>query len=135
MPKSLGETLAATPPTSLPKSAGQLVNGLVNGKAAALKLSAYIPIPTAMSEKPKEGGLTFAAQDDMPKLPIPNLESSCQKYLAALKPLQGPREHAETRLAVQEFLKSDGPDLQEKLQKYAVGKSSYIEQFCKTRVP
>jgi carnitine O-acetyltransferase len=132
MPKSLGETLAAGSPTSLPKPTGHLVNG--NGKAANLNLSAYMPITVSMSEKPKDGGITFAAQDDLPKLPIPDLESSCQKYLAALKPLQGPREHAETRLAVQAFLKSDGPDLQEKLQKYAAGKSSYIEQFCK-RVP
>ncbi|KAI8634115.1 choline/Carnitine O-acyltransferase [Xylariaceae sp. FL1651] len=125
MPKSLGETLAATSPTSLPKPTTELLKG----KAANLKLSAYMPITTAMSEKPKDGGITFAAQDDLPKLPIPDLDGTCRKYLAALKPLQGPREHAETKMAVQEFLKSDGPELQDKLQKYAVGKSSYIEQF------
>lgn len=79
----------------------------------------------------KEGGITFASQDKLPKLPIPELESTCQKYLEALKPLQTPREHAETRHAVQEFLKNDGPDLQDKLKRYAHGKTSYIEQFCK----
>ncbi|CAJ2511091.1 Uu.00g067160.m01.CDS01 [Anthostomella pinea] len=83
----------------------------------------------AITDKSKEGGITFAGQDELAKLPIPDLESTCQKYLAALKPLQGQREHAETKMAVQEFLKSDGPDLQEKLQQYAVGKTSYIEQF------
>ncbi|XXG97726.1 hypothetical protein Hte_004035 [Hypoxylon texense] len=80
-------------------------------------------------EKPKEGGITFASQDSLPKLPIPELEQTCKKYLAALKPLQGPREHSETKIAVQEFLKKDGPELQRKLQEYAVGKTSYIEQF------
>lgn len=151
MPKSLDETLAAGTPTS-PLLKPVLVNGKVNGhingnvngsvnghingtgKPESVDLPTSMPVTMSVAEKPKEGGITFAAQDDLPKLPIPSLESSCQKYLAALKPLQGPREHAETRLAVQEFLKSDGPELQEKLLEYAEGKSSYIEQFCKCGV-
>ncbi|ODA81037.1 hypothetical protein RJ55_03999 [Drechmeria coniospora] len=77
----------------------------------------------------KKGGITFASQDKLPKLPIPDLESTCQNYLEVLKPLQTPSEAAETHSAVSEFLKNDGPDLQEKLKKYAHGKTSYIEQF------
>lgn len=77
----------------------------------------------------KQGGITFAAQDSLPKLPIPELASSLDKYLTALKPLQTPREHAETRHAVEEFAKHEGPELQEKLIKYAQRKTSYIEQF------
>ena len=85
-----------------------------------------------VTDGPKhEQGITFAAQDKLPKLPIPDLDHSMNRYLAALKPLQSPREHAETQQAVDEFLKSEGPDLQEKLKKYANGKTSYIEQFCK----
>lgn len=34
------------------------------------------------------GGETFKFQDKLPKLPIPDLESTLQKYLAALKPLE-----------------------------------------------
>lgn len=83
------------------------------------------------TENKKEGGITFAAQDKLPKLPIPELSSTCKKYMEALKPLQTSREHSETQHAVDDFLKNDGPDLQEKLQKYAQGKTSYIEQFCK----
>ncbi|EOO03618.1 putative carnitine acetyl transferase protein [Phaeoacremonium minimum UCRPA7] len=79
-------------------------------------------------EKPHEG-ITFASQDKLPKLPIPDLASSCNKYLAALKPLQSPREQSDTRRAVQEFLRHEGPELQEKLKKYAEGRTSYIEQF------
>lgn len=75
------------------------------------------------------GGITFAHQDKLPKLPIPDLESSLQKYLAVLRPLQTTREHAETRIAVDEFLRQDGPELQEKLKRYAEGRTSYIEQF------
>ncbi|KAI0416399.1 Choline/Carnitine o-acyltransferase-domain-containing protein [Xylaria grammica] len=125
MPKSLGETLASTSTsTSIPKTTGQVTNGYAPG----LKVSPYMSVAMAIPEESKDG-ITFAAQDNLPKLPIPDLESSCRKYLAALRPLQGTREHAETRLAVEEFLKLDGPDLQEKLQAYALGKSSFIEQF------
>lgn len=77
-------------------------------------------------------GITFAGQNSLPKLPIPELSSTLQKYLAALKPLQTPREHADTQHAVEEFEKHDGPELQEKLKKYAQRKTSYIEQFCKS---
>jgi carnitine O-acetyltransferase len=75
-------------------------------------------------------GITFANQGNLPKLPIPDLDSTLDKYLAALKPLQNPREHNETRHAVELFRKTDGPELQERLRKYANGKTSYIEQFC-----
>jgi len=76
-------------------------------------------------------GITFAAQEKLPKLPIPELESSCNKYIAALEPLQSAREHSDTVAAVHEFLRNEGVELQDRLKKYAVGKTSYIEQFCK----
>ncbi|KAL4754916.1 hypothetical protein BDW72DRAFT_200326 [Aspergillus terricola var. indicus] len=79
--------------------------------------------------KTKKGGITFAHQDSLPKLPIPDLESTCKKYLDALSPLQTPKEQEETRAAVREFLKGEGPGLQERLQKYATSQTSYIEQF------
>ena len=87
--------------------------------------------PPVKMEDTHKGGITFASQDKLPRLPIPDLSETCKKYLAALKPLQTHREHAETRMAANEFLKQDGPELQEKLKKYAARKSSYIEQFCK----
>lgn len=87
------------------------------------------PLASSKSKDAKPG-ITFAAQDNLPKLPIPDLESTAKKYLKALDPLQTAREHADTERAVTEFLKTDGPALQEKLKSYAQGKSSYIEQFC-----
>ncbi|KAL1955779.1 hypothetical protein VTO42DRAFT_8099 [Malbranchea cinnamomea] len=74
-------------------------------------------------------GITFAHQDSLPKLPVPNLEDTCQRYLESLAPLQSPREHEETKAAVQEFLRTDGPELQERLKNYASSKTSFIEQF------
>jgi hypothetical protein len=84
----------------------------------------------ASKDKVSQPGITFAAQDSLPKLPIPDLESTLKKYLKALDPLQTAREHADSERAVTEFLRTDGPGLQEKLKGYAEGQSSYIEQFC-----
>ncbi|KAI1139501.1 choline/Carnitine O-acyltransferase [Hypoxylon sp. FL0543] len=125
MPKSLGETLSASSsqPISLPTQDYKVE------RPASPEAKNRAPAMETIPEKPKNGGITFAYQDSLPKLPIPELEHTCKKYLAALKPLQSPREHSETKLAVQEFLKKDGPELQKKLQEYAVGKTSYIEQF------
>ncbi|PTB63929.1 hypothetical protein BBK36DRAFT_1171377 [Trichoderma citrinoviride] len=92
--------------------------------------AAYTRVPKATYNETKmEGGITFRHQDKLPKLPIPELENTAKRYLEALKPLQSPREHAETQHAVNEFLREEGPDLQEKLKRYAQGKTSYIEQF------
>ncbi|KAG7285182.1 hypothetical protein NEMBOFW57_009803 [Staphylotrichum longicolle] len=84
---------------------------------------------TAYQDDQPKGGVTYAHQDKLPKLPIPDLDRSCERYLAALKPLQSAREHAETKNAVQEFLRNEGPELNEKLRKYAEARTSYIEQF------
>lgn len=78
-----------------------------------------------------KGGMTFASQDTLNKLPIPELYTTADKYLASLAPLQTHSEYAETKNAVEEFLRFEGPLLQDRLKEYARGKSSYIEQFCK----
>lgn len=99
-------------------------------KDSAKSFSADERNPLGNSTNPgSKPGITFASQDTLPKLPIPDLESSCKKYINALEPLQTGREHADTKAAVEEFVKAEGPQLQERLKKYATGKSSYIEQF------
>ncbi|KAL2116785.1 hypothetical protein VTJ04DRAFT_8953 [Mycothermus thermophilus] len=132
-PRALGETLSesdlkpsAATPRTVPEFLPELPKPTVGG---GLKARHYVMEASHEEKKPKKGGVTYAHQDELPKLPIPDLEQTCQKYLAALKPLQTPREHAETRHAVQEFLKHEGPELNEKLKKYAEGRTSYIEQF------
>ncbi len=146
VPKSLGETLAApgpasaqTPPALIPRSV-PIYPEIPKPSAGSSYGSGggTLPLirPNAMAtynDKPAAGGITFAQQDRLPKLPIPELATTCQRYLTALKPLQTSREHAETKQAVQEFLHRDGPELQEKLRRYAEGRTSYIEQFCRSR--
>ncbi|SAL98895.1 hypothetical protein [Absidia glauca] len=74
-------------------------------------------------------GQTFKYQDQLPKLPVPDLKATTDRYLAALKPLQGSQDHERTKEAVRTFLEKDGPDLQKKLLSYATTQSSYIEEF------
>ena len=121
MPGSLNETLASKPEESVKERQNKATPSFTPAQSE----------PLASQKKEVKPGITFAAQDKLPKLPIPDLSSTCEKYLEVLKPLQTPREQEETTAAVQEFLRRDGPILQERLKKYATGKTSYIEQFCK----
>lgn len=119
MPKSLNESLASSQPPVSDTDRSSL-----NGPEQNDSLS--------QQGSERKSGITFAAQNKLPKLPIPDLESTCQKYLDVLKPLQSNQEQSDTAAAVKEFLKGEGPELQMRLKKYATGKTSYIEQFCKS---
>ncbi|KAI4206991.1 MAG: hypothetical protein LQ346_000823 [Caloplaca aetnensis] len=122
MPKSLNESLASEQPPN-----SDVDRPSVNGSAGNFSASEKEPLA---SDGPKRKlGITYAAQDTLPKLPIPELEDTCRKYQAVLAPLQNRREQEDTAAAVQDFLKSDGLELQARLKKYATGKTSYIEQF------
>lgn len=109
-------------------------NGTVRSEASAKESAQSFPSeaksPLASHTNPNsKPGITFAHQDKLPQLPIPDLDGSCKKYLASLKPLQSPKEHSDSVQSINEFLRSDGPVLQDKLKKYASGKANYIEQF------
>lgn len=82
--------------------------------------------PVTRFERDPPESRTFARQHELPKLPIPSLDDSLRKYLTALEGLQDPREHAETRRAVEDFLHNDGPRVQEKLKEYAQDKARYV---------
>lgn len=134
VPKAFGDTLSApgkppAPSHQVPRSIptyGEILNGFSEATTLALAKKSM----GLTGDKSSYPGVTFAHQDKLAKLPIPDLESSCERYLQALKPLQSAREQSDTRHAVEEFLAKEGPELQEKLKRYAAGKTSYIEQFC-----
>jgi carnitine O-acetyltransferase len=130
MPKPLGEKLATSQGKSGEAGDSKRSGGAAKESTDTFSQEAKAPLAAHRNPESKPG-ITFAAQDRLPKLPIPDLDETCRKYLEALKPLQSPREHQDTIAAVNEFKRRDGPDLQERLKKYATGKSSYIEQFCR----
>lgn len=78
-----------------------------------------------MSSVPVENK-TLQHQHKLPHLPVPPLEVTAKRYLRALEGLQDPKEHAQTKLAVEEFLNGDGPRIQRKLENYAATKDRYV---------
>ena len=84
---------------------------------------------------PNSDGITYTAQQDLPALPIPDLQETCNKFLLHLKALQTEEEHEESKRTVDEFLQGDGPRLQELLVDYDLSKracgeiGSYVEEF------
>lgn len=68
---------------------------------------------------------------NLPRLPIPDLEFTCRKYLKTVKCLLSPEEFLETKKKVIEFLvDEEGKSLQEELlQLDAISPTSYLEGF------
>jgi carnitine O-acetyltransferase len=85
--------------------------------------------PTTSFAENKPSNRTMSYQGKLPKLPIPPLKDTCNRYLRALEGLQEEKDHAATIAAVNEFLETDGPKLDEMLREYAADKDSYIEEF------
>ena len=75
-------------------------------------------------------------QDTLPRLPIPSLDETLNKFLRHVEALYGTkRQQLQAQQHVIEFLKSDGPKLQDLLLDYeqaglATGViGSYVEEF------
>lgn len=67
----------------------------------------------------------------MPKLPIPSLEESLERYLLSVRPLVNDNEYNETAAAVADFAEKQGPDLQielEELNRTKYKDSSFISE-------
>lgn len=133
-PSSLDQALAVPVVNSTMSPLNGEQNEARSAEAAKISHQSYsneAQNPLAASKNGgSKPGITFAAQDKLPQLPIPDLESTCKKYLDALRPLQSTKEQRETQISVKEFLQLEGPKLQARLKEYAQGKSNYIEQFC-----
>jgi carnitine O-acetyltransferase len=70
------------------------------------------------------------SQHSLPKMPIPSLESSCEKYLSTVLPLlDTDEEKAATKASIDAFLNGDGPILHQHLIEYDEANSNYIEHF------
>lgn len=89
--------------------------------------------PVSKFQNHPQGSRTFARQQELPSLPVPPLEETCSRYLTALEGLQDPRDHEETKRAVEDFLRGDGPRIQERLIEWAKGKARYVKSVVRTR--
>ncbi|MFF4228180.1 choline/carnitine O-acyltransferase [Streptomyces sp. NPDC001820] len=76
---------------------------------------------------------TFAQEDSLPRVPLPTLEASCERFLAWCEPLLTADERAATEAEVTAFLRPDGPGrvLQAALEEYDAteGVHSWLDTF------
>jgi carnitine O-acetyltransferase len=76
---------------------------------------------------------TFAQEDSLPRVPLPTLEASCERFLAWCAPLLSADERAATEAEVTAFLRPDGPGrvLQAALEEYDAteGVHSWLDTF------
>lgn len=67
-------------------------------------------------------------QEGLPKLPIPSLKQTCERYLAALEPVVSEEELQYTRKLVEEFLKGGvGERLQKGLERRARKTDNWVD--------
>ena len=68
-------------------------------------------------------------QSSIPKLPVPPLQQSLQKYLKAVQPLVNDEEFEKTSKAVEEFGKKNGigVELQKKLEERAKTHDNWVK--------
>lgn len=81
-------------------------------------------------------------QPSLPRLPIPKLEKTCERYLAALKPLLDDNSFARNSILVDQFRQTEAPQLQKILLEHDKSNkhTSYISQpwfdmYLKDRAP
>ncbi|WP_280505225.1 choline/carnitine O-acyltransferase [Nocardia farcinica] len=78
---------------------------------------------------------TFAAEDELPRVPLPTLEASAERFLEWCSPLLTADELAATETAVRELLDGPGPVLHAALAEYDAtpGVGSWLDQFWPSR--
>lgn len=75
---------------------------------------------------------SLAHQDALPKLPVPPLRQTCERYLAALEPLVSEEEMNHTHQLMAEFLSSGGVGerLQKGLERRARKTENWVQQVA-----
>ena len=87
------------------------------------------PIPEGYSIDPNVGPM-LAFQRSIPHLPVPTIESTTAKYLETVKPHLTPEAFANTKVAVEDFAKSDlAKELQQRLQTRAANNTSWLSHW------
>ena len=89
----------------------------------------YMPFIGMLVDKPKAN--TFAFQEVLPPLPVPDLKGTCEKYLRSVRPLLTEEEFVRTKAAVTEFQQPGGVGerLQTALLARAERSRNWLEQW------
>ena len=86
--------------------------GAVAAQKRNTTTSSAIPAPY---KEDHSAGPMLRWQNSLPKLPVPPLEKTTERYLRSLEAILKPDELARSKEAVSKFLQNEGPKLQEKL--------------------
>ncbi len=70
---------------------------------------------------------TLSKQASLPRMPVPSLTSTMNKYLLAIKHLLNENDYENTKKLVNEFIKNDG--LGQQLQRFLIERSKTTENW------
>lgn len=86
-----------------------------------------VSISTYHPKEPKGDMLKY--QSSLPKLPVPPLHQSLQKYLKAVRPIVNDEEFEKTSKAVEEFGNGTGLQLQKVLEERAKTQENWVRHL------
>eukprot|EP01138_Halocafeteria_seosinensis_P013724 gb/GECG01014015.1/.p1 GENE.gb/GECG01014015.1/~~gb/GECG01014015.1/.p1 ORF type:complete len:658 (+),score=72.15 gb/GECG01014015.1/:1-1974(+) len=85
----------------------------------------------AVAKKPSEG-VTYAAQDSLPSLPVPPLEQTMNKLIRSCQPFLTESELEHTKACAKDFQNGIGQDLQQQLEERAASMRNWVEDWWET---
>lgn len=77
-------------------------------------------------------GRTFSVQYSLPKLPVPALEQTLNRYLDTCRPLLDDKQFKATSEIVQRFKEKEGPELQKLLEERATQHTNWLSDWWKS---
>lgn len=84
----------------------------------------------AAAPAPLKGTTTFAAQEKLPRLPVPKLDRTLAELKESLKPIAWDvKEFEEASRRIDDFGSSIGPTLQQRLEGRAQEKEHWLEEW------
>ncbi|GMG36878.1 unnamed protein product [Ambrosiozyma monospora] len=93
----------------------------------------FIHSSSSMAAPVKKKGDMYKHQDELPPLPVPSLKQTLDTYKKSIIPYYPKGEKDPHFLkygkVIDDFAKTQGPKLQERLEKYAVGKRNWLSDY------
>ena len=100
------------------------------------KMFSSIPLPIRPADwkyaapEPLPGSVTFAAQPNLPRLPVPDLKQTLDRLTESLKPIAwSDSEYSSVLRKVDTFANDQGPQLQQRLLNRASEKPHWLEEW------
>ena len=100
------------------------------------KMFSSIPLPIRPADwksaapEPLPGTLTFAAQSNLPRLPVPDLRQTLDRLRVSLKPIAwSDSEYSSVLRKIDTFANDQGPQLQQRLLNRASERPHWLEEW------